>query len=366
MYMENINPDFAEKLMSTLYAGGNLNDEDYEKCKQIWNECDNERSKVLNKVVEYCGNINSSQTRYLKAIAYSFNTVNYSKERISAINNYLNKKLYGNAYNNLSITIEKGINYGKKVHTAIMIEYLSQAYQHIKDYENEEKCYKKIIELKISVPNGYILLANFYRKRKNIDDGINLLKKAKHTLLYLNDKDFKLQINKKINIFEKMKKGIKNHLFSCYETYPSAFINGVYYKEYELKQTNLIKEYRNVFEYHRELLSNIDMLDFEKNDEFNQNYVTYCLTDISLYQKICEFYDKFNKIGFDNTYEYCDNYNMEYVTFKKLIKYYEKFNMYNYAISLCDLCINKYNIVKFTDRITMVDKQQILIEKIQK
>ena len=43
--------------MSTFYIGGNLSEEDYNKCEKIWKENDNDRAKVLIKVVQ-CGKEN--------------------------------------------------------------------------------------------------------------------------------------------------------------------------------------------------------------------------------------------------------------------------------------------------------------------
>lgn len=37
------NPDFAEKLMSTFFAGASMSDEEERECEKIWKECNNDR-----------------------------------------------------------------------------------------------------------------------------------------------------------------------------------------------------------------------------------------------------------------------------------------------------------------------------------
>lgn len=71
----NVDPNFAETLMSTFYAGGEMSPDDYKRCQEIWNVHNNNRSEVLKNVIELCGNINTPQTRYIRALAWSFNRV---------------------------------------------------------------------------------------------------------------------------------------------------------------------------------------------------------------------------------------------------------------------------------------------------
>lgn len=173
------NPDFAEKLMSTFFAGASMSDEEERECEKIWKECNNDRSEVLKIVVDICGNVDSSQTRYLRAIAWSFNSIKYAQERIEAINKYLSNKLYLKAFENNVITLNYGTKKGEKFHRAIFLEYLATAYNSIKDYEECEATYIKIIELDTDIPNGYMLLADFYKRHGKIDLAIDTLKNAK-------------------------------------------------------------------------------------------------------------------------------------------------------------------------------------------
>lgn len=173
------NPDFAEKLMSTFFAGASMSDEKERECEKIWKECNNDRSEVLKIVVDICGNVDSSQTRYLRAIAWSFNSIKYAQERIEAINKYLSNKLYLKAFENNVITLNYGTKKGEKFHRAIFLEYLATAYNSIKDYEECEATYIKIIELDTDIPNGYMLLADFYKRHGKIDLAIDTLKNAK-------------------------------------------------------------------------------------------------------------------------------------------------------------------------------------------
>ena len=83
------NPDFAEKLLSTFYCGSSMSHEEEMECQKIWKECNNVRFDVLKKVVDICGDIDTPQSRYVKAMAWSFNSIIYSEQRIIAINDYL-------------------------------------------------------------------------------------------------------------------------------------------------------------------------------------------------------------------------------------------------------------------------------------
>lgn len=360
------NPDFAEKLMSTFFAGGKMNAEEEQECEKIWQECNNNRSEVLKKVIQICGDIDTPQTRYLKAISWSFNSTQYSHERIEAINNYLSKELYYEAYRNNGITLDYGTAKGEKFHRAVFLGYLATAYNSIKDYNNCEETYKKIIKLGTGTPNGYVLLANFYRKSGNIDIAIETLCDAKKTLNYLTNKDYKNAINTKLKEYENLKKGIKKHKFTLFDTYPNTWINNTYRKDLEIAHLNLREQYKKVFEEHRMLISYIENIEFNcKNNGENyfedEEYEKFCILDINLYLKIKEFYNRLNQLGFNYVMEYEDNGKKDYISFKKLINYYNKRKEYEKAINVCNAAKN-VGIFKYSPSTTMDDEINNLLK----
>lgn len=369
----NINPNFAEVLMSTFYAGGDMSNEDYIKCQKIWNDCNNDRSKVLKVVVELCGNIDTPQTRYLKAIAWSFNRVEYSEQRIEAINNYLNNKLYKKAYETLRPSIEKGIKYGEKCHISNMLKYKADAYCHLKQYDKEEEAYINIYNLGIIIPNCCVSLASYYSKRKQIEKAIDLLKKERNTIKYITNKEYREPIDKYLDELEKKQKGIKKHSFYGYDSWSGPFLglkdNPVYHPELENKIKELRSKYKNIFLNHKEFLENIDFYeakikkypdDVESKEEFTKN----CLSDINIFPNILNYYKEYNKIGFADKIDYSDNHNKEYPIFKKIILFYEKENNIKDAITLCDIAIN-YGITKFHGKMGMKEKKEKLNNKLE-
>ena len=271
----NINPNLAEALMSTFYAGSEMSDEYKNKCELIWKELNNDRSEILKKVVYLCGDIDTPQTRYLKALSWSFNRIEFSTQRIDSINDYLSHELYEKAYISLVGSLKYGIEYGKRFHIANMLQYLAQAYCHLKDYDNEEKTYKRIYELNILIPNGCVLLAKYYKKRNNIAKAIETLKNEKNSKNYLTNVDYRKAIDDYLLELEKKRKGINKHLFDGYDTFQSGFINGEYYPELEKKGMELRKKYENIFNYHREFLEKIDLCEYNIKRFCNLLFVRY-------------------------------------------------------------------------------------------
>lgn len=354
------NPSFAEKLLSTFYCGASMTYEEKIECEKIWKECNNIRSDVLKKIVEICGDVDTPQSRYIKAMAWSFNSTTYSEQRIVAIHDYLKNELYYDSYKNNVITLEKGRKKGEAFHRVTFLKYLADAYNSLKQYDKCEQVYLDIIKQNTIVPNGYIYLADFYRKRGNLDKAINVLYDGKKTFNSIFNQEYKKQLNKKIDEYEKLKIGKKKHIFTCYDNYPSTWINGTYRKDIEQAHMNLRKQYSNIFETHRDLINNIEHIEFDykiREEEIinNKEYETNLLSDIKLYDKIKEFYDKLNKLGFEYKYQYEDNRRTEYTSFKKLINYYSKNKQYDKAIEICKYAICK-GIVNYTPNKLLIDK----------
>ena len=370
----NIDPNFAEKLMSTFYAGGGMSDSDYNRCQKIWNDCNNDRSEVLKIVVKLCGDIDTPQTRYLRALAWSFNRVEYSEQRINAIESYLNNELYKEAYKNSASSIDKGIKYGEKVHIMTMLNYMAQAYCHLKMFDKEEEVYLKIYELKITIPNGCVSLAKFYSKRGKKEKAIEVLKNERKTLKYITEREYRKPIDEYLDELEKKQKGISKHFFSGYDSYPGPFLGPInnprYCPELEVKIKNLREKYKSTFEYHREFLEEVDYYEARlkenpDNNDYKEKYNTYCLSDINLFPKIMDYYKEFNTLGFDVKYEYADNKNNDYPIFRKLIVFYEKQGNIEDAIKLCDIAIN-YGVIKYLGKMSMQDKKIKLTKIINK
>lgn len=361
------NPDFAEKLLSTFYCGASMNYEEKAECEKIWKECKNVRFDVLKRVVDICGNLDTPQSRYVKAMAWSFNSTIYSKQRIAAIKNYLENELYYDSYKNNVITLKKGRKKGEAFHIVTFLKYLADAYNSLKQYDKCEQVYLDIIKQNTLVPNGYIYLAEFYRKRGNLDKAINALYDGKKTFNSIFNKEYREQLNKKIYECENLQTGKRKHIFACYDNYPSTWINGEYRKDIEQAHMNLRKQYSNVFENHRNFVNNIEHIEFEykmREEEIidDKEYETNLLNDINLYDKIKDFYDKVNKLGYEYKYEYKDNGRNEYTSFKKLIKYYSKNEQYNNAIEICNYAICK-GIVNYTPKKSIDDKIKELKKK---
>lgn len=348
------NPDFAEKLMSTFYCGASMNAEEEQECKRIWEECNNVRFDVLKKVVEICGNINTPQSRYVKAMAWLFNSTMYSSQRIDAINDYLNNKLYYDSYKNNVVTLEEGRKKGEAFHRVTFLKYLADAYNSLKEYDKCEQVYLEIIKQKTLVPNGYIYLADFYRKRGNLEKAIKVLQEGKKSINSIFNKEYREQLNKKINEYEKLKVGERSHIFTCYDNYPSTWINGTYRRDIEQAHMKLRSQYASIFENHRTFINNIEHIEFdyksrEEDIIDNKDYETYLLSDINLYDKIMEFYNKINKLGFEYKYQYEDNGRNDYTSLKKLVNYYAKNNQFDNAIEICRYAIDR-GITNFTPK----------------
>ena len=173
------NPNFAYKLFSTVGMGSNnMTSYEEELCKDIWMECNNNRSQVLIKCVQICGSINTPLARYVRAKAWSWNLVKYSSNAIDAINDYLRNELYEDAFkNNLAFD-----NYimRKNQHLFRMYLDLAKAYEGDKQFDKAIEIYnesKKYMNNQIP----YVSIAERYRKMKRFDEALRELEKAKNS-----------------------------------------------------------------------------------------------------------------------------------------------------------------------------------------
>lgn len=179
------NPNLAEKLMCTLSVGYDLSEKDLKKCQKIWQQCNNDRSTVLKKIISLCGNIDTPQTRYLKAKSWAWNKVEYCDYAIESLEYYLNNPLYEKIYTHRIHNINDTIEDKKNMHLCEMNRYLAQSYEKKQNFEKALEVYNNCFKYDdMSTPNIYLDLANIYRKMNRLNQSINILEKAKKTKYY--------------------------------------------------------------------------------------------------------------------------------------------------------------------------------------
>ena len=361
-----IDVDFAEKLMSTFDVGGDMSDIDYLKCEKIWEINNRDRSKVLKVVVDLCGNVDTPKARYLRAKAWSYNRMIYSKEKVESITEYLNNELYDEEYKNAY-----DAEWAKKFHISLMLQSLAEAYHHLKDFKNEEETYIRMYNVGISVPNGCTLLAKFYWKMNQKDKAIALLENERSSKLYLTNEEYKNGIEELLIELQKKSKGIKKHFFDGYDSFPGLYSitdsNGKNLRDIELQ---LREKYKKAFQYHREFLEGIDFCEYkiklgQNVEEYKKLFNTYCLSDINLFPTIQKYFIEVNSYDFGMKFEYMDKRVPGYPVFKKLIVFYEKEKKYKDAIDLCDIAVS-YGINNYIGNMTMQDKKNKLMELLKK
>ena len=220
---------------------------------------------------------------------------------------------------------------------------LGKAYEGDKQYSNAEKCYKAAVSLDEG-QSSCMVLAEFYKKTKKYDEAIELLSKIDNKNVNSN-----AYINKQIMAHKNLKIGIREHMFCGYDRMETFYDRGTNTnKNYELGLYKKLKEkYKPTFEKHRSLL---EQMDFYKakiketgygDESINQGFINTCLADISLYDSLKTFFVEINKLGVVNKYEISDNYKKGYGIFKSLSVFYEKLNMLDESIAICELAIGK-------------------------
>ncbi len=177
-YLYN-NPEFAYKLFSTVGLGNNkMSDYEQKLCKEIWEECNMVRSKVLIKCVQICGTADTPLARYVRAKAWSWNLVCYSNNAINAIIDYLSHELYEDAFKeNLLFD-----NYQMRKNHHLFNTYLDlgNAYEKAKKFDKALEIYNESKKFMNShIP--YVKIANRLRILKRYDEALEELNKAKNS-----------------------------------------------------------------------------------------------------------------------------------------------------------------------------------------
>lgn len=171
-YRMNNNPKLAEKLMF-----GSSDDKVNEINEKLWEKFDGSRFDYYLFIAKLCGRPITARARYVIAMAYSWNSVIYSKEAIKYLELYLSKPLYKEMY------VSNGIYSTKErtnLHLADMYCYLGNAYQHEGFYDKAKKSFQNSIQYTPNYIRGYLKLAELYICQKDYESAIELLEKIRN------------------------------------------------------------------------------------------------------------------------------------------------------------------------------------------
>lgn len=171
-YRMNNNPKLAEKLMF-----GSSDDKVNEINEKLWEKFDGSRFDYYLFIAKLCGRPITARARYVIAMAYSWNSVIYSKEAIKYLELYLSKPLYKEMY------VSNGIYSTKErtnLHLADMYCYLGNAYQHEGFYDKAKKSFQNSIQYTPNYIRGYLKLAELYICQKDYKSAIELLEKIRN------------------------------------------------------------------------------------------------------------------------------------------------------------------------------------------
>lgn len=171
-YRMNNNPKLAEKLMF-----GSSDDKVNEINEKLWEKFDGSRFDYYLFIAKLCGRPITARARYVIAMAYSWNSVIYSKEAIKYLELYLSKPLYK------EMCVSNGIYSTKErtnLHLADMYCYLGNAYQHEGFYDKAKKSFQNSIQYTPNYIRGYLKLAELYICQKDYKSAIELLEKIRN------------------------------------------------------------------------------------------------------------------------------------------------------------------------------------------
>lgn len=207
------NPKLAEQLM--FGSSDNKIDEINEK---LWKKFDGNRFKYYLNIVKICGKPTTPRSRYVIAMAYSWNSTKYCKEAIKYLELYLSKRLYKEkCISNGTFTTEQRT----KLHLCEMHSYLGNAYKDNKDYKNAIKNYSIALSYNPNRTSPYLRLAEIYYYNHEIEDAISILEKAKKSKFAKipNEDDSVVEEYIDLNIIDKKIKEYQQRLYIS-TTYP--------------------------------------------------------------------------------------------------------------------------------------------------
>ncbi|MCL2023596.1 MAG: tetratricopeptide repeat protein [Oscillospiraceae bacterium] len=321
------------------------------ECERLKRKCRQERGENFSEriyLLEAAGDkiiLSTPKALRLKARAYSWAGATCRRKTITSSIEYLGGNKWDEDLPNDIIILD-----GNKVRRqdsllASVWMDLGNAYYGEKEYDNAENAYKNAVKLDSSL-STYLTFADFYKKIKQLNMAIDLLKNAKQVF---NNRESQQRLFDRIKMYENLSVGIRPHEFIGYDRIETFYdrAKGQHKNREQKIYDGLKAKYKNTFEKHRELLGRMDfyLTKIKNNDNYessiNQEYIQTCLADIALYDDLVSFFTELNKLGLTNHYEIGDGYKKGYDIFKKLCSFYEKIGMYDEAINICNLAIEK-------------------------
>lgn len=183
----NSNIDLAERLFATLSVStGSVTGAEKRQVEAILKQCTT-RQDVLNKVIELCGEPVSPRHRYLIAKAYAWSKVEYRKQAILHIEQYLNNPLYEDAYkkhHHSFATKQFNLSEEKNIHLSEMYYDLGKAYEGEYEFDRALDCYKKEQELTPFWSAPYCHICSILVKQNKLDEAMLILVAAKKSPYY--------------------------------------------------------------------------------------------------------------------------------------------------------------------------------------
>ncbi|MDD6807924.1 MAG: DnaD domain protein [Oscillospiraceae bacterium] len=180
------NPDLALKLFETLSVStGTLTQKEQSVINDILSTCKT-RQDILNKVVEICGEPNTSQKRYIYAMAYSWSNKEYRKKAIKYLELYLSNPLYEDVYLNRFSYYNEPIESRKNNHLNSMHQTLGEIYEKEYDFDNALINYEKAIQYDPYNPITYRKKVGTLIKMNKIEEAIiflDIIKKSKYYVI---------------------------------------------------------------------------------------------------------------------------------------------------------------------------------------
>lgn len=165
------NPKLAEELMF-----GSSDDKVVEINEKLWKKFDGDRALYYVFIAKLCGKPITARARYVIAMAYSWNRVDYCRKAIKYLELYLSKPLYK------EMCVSNGIYSTKErtnFHLSDMYCYLGDAYKHEEFYNKAKDSFQKAIQYSPNCIRGYLKLAELYVCQKDYKSAIELLENAR-------------------------------------------------------------------------------------------------------------------------------------------------------------------------------------------
>lgn len=177
--------DTAQALLAagSLPAGEKVNSKKIEK---ILSKCTT-RQSVLDKVIELCGEPETSRQRYIIAAAYMRSKTEDREKAIEAIEKYLAGTPYEEIYQNehhFRGSKEFSPEEERNIHLASMYAHLGKEYESLYSFNKALSCYKKESDLTPFYPAPYCRASSIHIKKNQMTEAMNVLLSARKTRYY--------------------------------------------------------------------------------------------------------------------------------------------------------------------------------------